>query len=282
MAINKQTKSGSDTAPAKGTKPKSDVPSVEKALDVLELLSRSPKGLTMNEIVVALGRTMGEVYRIVVYLAKRGYVVQSPDTDRWDLTLKLFELSHDHNPTNHLLKHAVPILERTSFRTEQSCHMAVLSDASVLVIASVPSPRPAGYAVRTGAVFPIMNTSSGVVLLAYLAANRQSRLLAGFRPDDRASLQQRIGTIAGCGFERRQSAMVHGVENLSAPVFDRDGVVATLTVGYLDQIDQRAGPDEALQEVIAAANDLTNALGGRPPGQRSASGQGGNDTDITS
>jgi DNA-binding IclR family transcriptional regulator len=282
MAIDKQTVPGSRTTAVKAAKPKSEVPSVEKALDVLELLSQSPRGLTMNEIIAALGRTMGEVYRIVVYLAKRGYVAQNPDTDRWDLTLKLFELSHDHNPTNHLLKHAVPILERTSFRTDQSCHMAVLSDTSVLVIASVPSPRPAGYSVRTGAMFPLMNTSSGVVLLTYLAPNRQSRLLASFRPADQEILRQRIGKITGCGFERLQSVMVHGVENLCAPVFDRDGVVASLTVGYLDQIDQRSGPDDALHEVITAANDLTQALGGRHPSKPLTFGQGDDDPDAAS
>ena len=256
---------GGQMAASTGKKPKSDVPSVEKALDVLELLSRSPRGMTMNEIIAALGRTMGEVYRIVIYLAKRGYVDRHPDTDRWDLTLKLFELSHHHNPTNHLLKHALPLLERISFRTEQSCHLAVLSEASVLVVASIPSPRPAGYGVRTGAIFPLMNTSSGVVLLTYLDPDRRDRIVASVRPSNRQILGERISKIAECGFERRESAMVNGVLNLCAPVFGRDGVAATVTLGYIDQVDQRMGPDEALREVIAAANDLSEALGGRLP-----------------
>lgn len=50
-------------------KKKSSVPAVEKALDVLELLTDAPSGMTMNEIVDALNRTMGEIYRVVIYLA---------------------------------------------------------------------------------------------------------------------------------------------------------------------------------------------------------------------
>ncbi len=61
---------------------KSEVPSVEKALDVLELLAEEPLGLTMNEIVLALDRTMGELYRILVYLSRRGYLVQDVASDR--------------------------------------------------------------------------------------------------------------------------------------------------------------------------------------------------------
>ena len=103
-------------------KEKSTVPAVEKALDVLELLAGSPLGLTMNEIVDGLGRKMGEVYRVVVYLADRGNEVQDAATNRYALTLKLFELSHRHDPTARLINGALPMLERIASRTNQSCH----------------------------------------------------------------------------------------------------------------------------------------------------------------
>ena len=97
-------------------KSNSTVPAVEKALDVLELLSESPTGLTMNEIVDALGRTMGEIYRVVVYLAERGYLRQNPDSNRYTLTLRLFELSHRYDPTERLIHAALPLLERIAAR----------------------------------------------------------------------------------------------------------------------------------------------------------------------
>ncbi|RME62860.1 MAG: IclR family transcriptional regulator, partial [Alphaproteobacteria bacterium] len=213
--------------------PKFRVPSVEKALDVLELLSDSPQGMTMNEITGALGRTMGELYRIVVYLSQRGYIAQDPDTDRYALTLRLFELSHRHDPTDRLLKRAIPVLETIAFRTEQSCHLAVLHQSAVLVLASVPSPRPAGYSVRTGAVFPVSKTSSGVVILSFLPPDVQERFLSGFAASEQAALRRRMGEIAARGYDQRESSLVHGVNNLSAPVFDRSGVVAAITMGYI-------------------------------------------------
>ncbi|WP_421724971.1 helix-turn-helix domain-containing protein [Bauldia sp.] len=91
-----------DPAADAARKGKSAVPAVEKALDVLEVLADAPDGLTMNEIVERLGRTMGEIYRVVVYLAERGYLSQDPGTSRYALTLKLFELSHHHDPTEAL------------------------------------------------------------------------------------------------------------------------------------------------------------------------------------
>ena len=132
----------------------------------------------------------------------------------------------------------------------------------MLVLAAVPSPRQAGYSVRTGAVFPVLNTSSGVVILSFLQPEQQSRFLSGFGATDQAALGERIAEIARRGYDERESVMVHGVTNLNAPVFDRSGIVAAITMGYIRQVNQRAGPHEALDEVIRAANELSAALGG--------------------
>lgn len=93
------------------TAKKSSVPAVEKALDVLELLAEQSDGMTMNDIVDSLGRTMGELYRVVVYLHERDYLSQDPGTGRYALTLRLFELSHRHDPTERLVRETLPILE---------------------------------------------------------------------------------------------------------------------------------------------------------------------------
>ena len=241
---------------------KSTVPAVEKALDVLELLADEPLGLTMNEIIEALGRTMGELYRIVVYLSERGYIEQDRATARYALTLRLFELSHRHDPTERLLRHAIPLLERIAATTEQSCHLGVISRHSVLILASVQSPRPAGYAVRTGAVFPLAETSTGMIVLAFADEGVQQAYLASLKSAERAEVRKRLKQIRARGFEDRMSVMVDGVRNLSAPVFSSQGVLCALTTGYIGQAQQCLSPEEALREIRTAANQLSSMLGG--------------------
>jgi DNA-binding IclR family transcriptional regulator len=238
------------------------VPSVEKALDVFELLADAPLGLTMNEIVDALGRTMGELYRIVVYLAERGYIEQDEATARYALTLRLFELSHRHDPTERLLRNAIPLMERFAATTEQSCHLGVVSQRSVLILASVASPRPLGFAVRTGAVFPLAQTSTGNVILAFAEDAVRRTYLAGLPTAERKAVEQRLGHIREKGFEDRMSLMVNGMRNLSVPVFNSRGVLCALTTGYIGQVDQVMSPEEALAEIQTAANELSAALGG--------------------
>lgn len=244
-------------------KQKSPVPSVQKAFDVLELLAGSEDGLTMNEIAETLDRTMGELYRIVVYLTDRQYLVQNADSGRYALTLKLFELSHRHDPTERLITRAQPILEKMTLRTEQSCHIGVLNRNHVLVLSSVQSPRPAGYSVRTGALFPAERTSSGHVILAFSSDDAQRRYLARRPKDQRKDIAARLADIRSHGFEDTPSTLIEGVRNLCAPVFDGRGIAAAITSGFILQADESKSADEVLAFLRASALELSEALGFR-------------------
>lgn len=260
------------TAPeSKETKNKSSVPSVEKAFDVLELLSGHADGLTMNEIVETLGRTMGELYRIVLYLTERGYLEQDPATQRYALTLGLFELSHRHPPTERLLREAVPVLERIAALSEQSCHLGVLNRANVLILASVASPRPAGYSVRTGAMFAAHKTSTGLVILAHSDKEAQKRFLNRLSSDARTNARKRLAAISEQGFDDFESELVAGVRNLSAPIFDSRGIVGAITSGYIKQVDPKNSPEETLALIRENADVLSRALGRVAGGQPTAS-----------
>ncbi|PIB95248.1 IclR family transcriptional regulator [Caulobacter sp. X] len=239
------------------------VPALAKALDIFEILADASRGLTIAQIAREAGRTISEIYRIVIYLSERGYLEKNPDTDRYVLTLRLFQLASTNAPAGQLVRRAMPILESIAYRTEQSCHLAILSGQNVLVLASEPSPRHAGYAVRTGAAIPVRETSSGVVILAFVSDDRRERQLGGFLPTERNDWLERIERVRRQGHELRDSTLVQGVRNLSAPVFDHRGVVAALTMGYIGQSPQRVGIEEALRELKFGAEMLSRKLGAR-------------------
>lgn len=242
---------------------KSAVPSVAKAFDIIELLADVEDGLTMNEMVAALGRTMGEIYRIVIYMTERDFLTQHPETGKYSMTLKLFELSHRHDPTDRLISHALPILERIAATTEQSCHLGVLNRSNVLVLTSAPSPRPAGYGVRTGALFPVERTSSGHVILAFSTQREQDRYIDRLPEAEQADAVKRLTLIRKMGFEDTTSTMINGVRNLCVPVFDVRGVAAAITTGFIAQNDPIATADETLTALKSAAADLSKLLGFR-------------------
>ncbi|MBN9166695.1 MAG: hypothetical protein J0I07_37525, partial [Myxococcales bacterium] len=133
----------------------------------------------------------------------------------------------------------LPQMEKLASDAQQSCHLAVLSGARVLIVAQVDAPRAMHYAVRLGAQFPLAETSSGAVLFAYQPEHHRQALLdasmASF-PELAETLPERADKVLVEGGERRESLVVSGVTNLSQPVFDHRGVIAAcLTIPFLVQ-----------------------------------------------
>ena len=78
-------------------------PALDKGLDILELLAETDEGLSQAEIAKALDRTPNEIYRMLDRLVRRDYVRRTTG-DRYEITLKLFELAHRHSPTRRLVQ----------------------------------------------------------------------------------------------------------------------------------------------------------------------------------
>ena len=116
-------------------------PALEKGLDIIELLSTQEIGMSQSEIARALGRSVGEIFRMLVVLMDRGYVAQEPASDRYVLTTFLFEISHRIPKIRRLTAFAGPLMRTLVKSINQSSHLAILANDSVLVVGQVDAPR---------------------------------------------------------------------------------------------------------------------------------------------
>ena len=89
-----KTEPTADEETAATAKRSYSVPAAEKALDVLEFMASQPEGMTITALAGALGRSVHELYRVILVLEARGYLYRRSGSDRYRLSLKLFELAH--------------------------------------------------------------------------------------------------------------------------------------------------------------------------------------------
>src|ERR1700674_5538109 len=101
-------------------------PALEKGLDILELFAGTPEGFNVSEVARRLNRTVSEIFRMLLCLEKRGYLVQSANKDGYHLTLRLFRLAQEHPPTKRMVTEAMPIMHWLAHELRQSCHLGVL------------------------------------------------------------------------------------------------------------------------------------------------------------
>lgn len=217
------------------------VPAAEKALDIIEFMAGQSEGMTVTELAGALGRSVHELYRVILVLEARGYLYRRAGSDRYRLSLKLFELAHQTPSVRQLTDSALPVMQALAPAAQQSCHLVVMSGHEALIVLQIDSPLPMRYSVMLGAKFDFAETSSGVVIYAYSPDHIRERLDAWLLQDGRSrgEIEQvavRAAAILTSGCEVKKSLAVEGVTNISVPIFDYLGhVVAALTVPYVPQ-----------------------------------------------
>jgi DNA-binding IclR family transcriptional regulator len=243
-------------------------PALEKGLDVLELLASVSEGFSHTEIARRLGRTLSEVFRMLVCLQKRGYIARTAPDGRYQLTLRLFEIVHLHHPLQRLVSQARPLMQEVVNTTGQSCHLAMLSSAEVVVVAQVDAPRQMGFSVRLGANIDVLNTASGHVILAFQTDDVRARALEVWRRRSHKTVPGRLARhlhdIRRRGYEELPSYQIHGVVNISYPILNQHGqAIAAMAVPFLARIDDEGiGPPQVKEALSSASEALSHAIGG--------------------
>lgn len=234
----------------------------------MELLAAASQALTHSEIANSLGRTIHEVFRMLVCLEERGYISRTGPDERYQLTLKLFEIVHHHHPLQRLVTQARPLVQRVASETGQSCHLAMLNNAEVVVVAQFDAPGNMGFAVRLGANVDLLNTASGHVILAFQSEEIRAQALGVWRLRSRKpmppGLYRHLNKIRRRGYEELASYEVRGVVNISYPVLNQHGeAIAAMTVPFLARIGDSMGPQQVKEALSVAARALSLAIGGK-------------------
>src|SRR5213080_4421919 len=248
------------------------VPALDKGLDVLELLAREAEGLSLNEMARALGRTSSELFRMVVALARRGYIEQRVG-EHYTLTLKLLELAHRHKPIKSLTAAAAPLMLDIVHRALQSCHLTVFHAGRVMVVGEVDSPERYAFGMKVGALVGLTDTASGYVLLAFQDDNTRRAMLASHKEVegeldvDAAQLAKIVREVATKGYAEVQSRQTRGVTNIAFPIRGTLGnAIAVINIPYIERIDKKITPSiAAVKELLREAAARLSLLMGYVP-----------------
>lgn len=242
-------------------------PALEKGLDILELFASTSEELTKREVARRLGRTVSEIFRMLVCLEERGYLAQSPEEDRLRLTLKLFKLGQEHPPVKRLTEKALPVMHDLAQKTNQSCHLGVLDGGQVIILAQVDAPTSTGFYVKAGSSVDLMEAATGHVILAHQRPEIRDRAIREWQRDTKlpvpSDLEKHLAKIRHQGFEERESYQVNGVINISFPIFDDQGfAIAALSVPFLKRIKDKTTNKEVRLHLREACGQISKEIGG--------------------
>jgi DNA-binding IclR family transcriptional regulator len=99
--------------------------SIDKALEVCEVLSGQPRGATLSDLARSLRQPPSSVHRLLGVLKRRGYVRQEEETQRYALTLKMLDLSFKTLGRSELRLHAYPVMREHVLATSHRGFIAI-------------------------------------------------------------------------------------------------------------------------------------------------------------
>ena len=243
-------------------------PALEKGLDLLEALAAESRGLNQKQLAKRVGRSVGEVFRVLGALERRGYVARDALTGEYTLTLQLFRIASQYPPTERLLKAALPVMERLASRVQLSCHLAVLHGEQFMVVARIEPEWLMGWSVKVGAVFPLTQQyASAKVLVAFQLEGRREELAQVIAEHDQISTKKALVALNQISAEGGNFSNDDGYTRIlaySCPIVDSSGrAVAAMTVPLVRQ--DRIAATEATtiaDELRSAAKSVSEKIGG--------------------
>lgn len=237
-------------------------PALEKGLDVIELLAAQKSPLNLSSISQRLGRSSGELFRMLQVLEFKGFITTAENGGGYVLTNKLFALAMAQAPVRSLVETALPIMRKLVHDIGQSCHIAVASEDQIVVITRIERPGDLGFSVRIGYRREIAVATSGLVLFAYQNDDVRRAWLKRCKLKGEAadSFLERANLVRARGHHEAASHFVRGIVDLSAPILRGDTAVAALTIPFVHSNPLQVELAQAVEFVRAAAKQISSEI----------------------
>ncbi len=242
---------------------------VERALQIIKLLSVREESCGVSEIADSLGLPKANVFRILNTMSKSGFAIKNPDTEKYDLSIAFIEIGEKLKCRLDLERISAQTMEELSRRVGETVNLGILFEDEVLTIHTVQGESSILVS-KLKATSPLYCSSTGKLFLSEMEEKDVRTYFQSAR-----LLKRTINTITdfdgylaekeqilrdGIAYDREEYE--YGLTCMSSPVYGKQGKIAA-TMGI-------SGPTSRLQykdfDILAkaikeAAEKLSDLVG---------------------
>jgi len=241
---------------------------LRRGLELLELIAKSRRGLSVAEIEVAVPLHRSSIYRYLNTLVSCGYLERAKE-GRYRLGPKVLELAGlalDHLDIREV---AHPLLIELSEAADATVHLCRLDGTEVVYLDKVETHRSLPLYSRIGGRAPAYCTGVGKALLAFLPPERLKSILEQIQFKkittntivDRNKLLAELAATRQRGYAVDRGEHEEGIYCVAAPVFDLYGEpIASVSVTDIAR-KIKGKEDWYAQKVMTVAKSISRALG---------------------
>lgn len=207
------------------------VPNLEKGLSVLEFLSGSLRGSTLQDIKNKLGLSQTTAYRILNTLVRLDYLVYDDETKSYRLSCKMLTLGFRALNDQQLLEVVLPHLRDLRDKVKETACFGVLGERNGIFIDQVRGHHAFSFTLTPGKTFELHCSAPGKAIMAYLPDNVRRRYLETmtFRKYNERTLvtreayEEELDRVFRNGYALDNEEELSGVICIGAPVHNYKG-----------------------------------------------------------
>lgn len=169
--------------------------SVGRALEVLECVS-DLQPIGVSDIARKLDEPKSSIQRALDTLASGRWIARdASNPSLWVVAVRTAMLGRNFEGEININEVALSYMETLRQETQETIHLAVPREASMVLIERLESPHPLRYVEPLGEPASIFRTATGKSILAHLAPERLDALLGGHGDEIEAGGDTKAGLL---------------------------------------------------------------------------------------
>lgn len=247
------------------------IKSVERSLEVLDILTKYPYGIGVTELAHQLDVAKSTVHRILTTLHEKQYVRKDLLTDKYRLGTHILYLSSYVLENFNIRDIARKKIEELSKVTKETVHLCILDFNEIVYIDKVESNHTIRLHSRIGKRAPVHCTAVGKAILGHLSSMEARKILLSteLKPftkntiTDVEKMMEELAKIKANGYSIDEIENEEGIRCVAAPILDHNNYpVAVISIsGPTSRITKQRVQKELVKLLKEASAEISKELG---------------------
>jgi IclR family transcriptional regulator, KDG regulon repressor len=245
--------------------------SLERALQIMNAFNNDRQALSVSQLSEILSLPRATVLRLCSTLMKYDFLRQAPESRRYSLGLRLFELGSIVFYSFSLRHIASPYVSQLQMKLGKTMFLGILDNDELLYVDKREDPQnPISFTSKIGTRRPPHWGMLGPMLMAYLPDNEIERLLqkSPLTATTKRSITNKkefkewLLRIREQGFAIDVETALEGITGVAAPVRDYTGkVIAAIGIGFISSSVDSKGLKRIVKETTGTGLSISKELG---------------------
>lgn len=255
--------------PKKGDKER--VKSLEKALNLLIILSRQSEDISLDLLSREAGISKTSCFRLLQTMKGLNFVAQSPRSKQYRLGPRNISIGAAALNRQSVRDLALPHMNRLRSETDETINLSVLDGDEIVFIERIEGRFIVNSNLKVGSRLPVHCSSMGKAMLAYLPEFELEQIMAGTRFEKKTAntigtegrLLEELEAIRKSGVAINDEELEKGLFAVAGAIRDHSGeAVAALNISFpLVRHDRENAMQEFVPIVKKACREISALLG---------------------